>query len=159
MCWCARPPNLPLVKLHRALGQSQPQARRAPIRCALRALTILRATFAPPTVDFTGALRSHSPSHSLAMAALAAESHKLGAGCVGFDLAGDEGSFPLALHREAVEWCKREGVPVTVHAGECECSSAQSGCARSTWQQLRDGRRCCRRLPREVVVDVARALW
>ena len=48
----ASPHNPPLVKLHRALGQSQPQALRALIRCELRA--ILRGpTFTSPTVDFT----------------------------------------------------------------------------------------------------------
>ena len=44
------PPNPPLVKLRRFLGQSQRQAQRAPIRCELRA--ILSNTFTPPTVDF-----------------------------------------------------------------------------------------------------------
>ena len=48
----ACPPNPPLVKLYRDLGQSQPQARRAPIRCELRA--ILSSTFASPTAGFTG---------------------------------------------------------------------------------------------------------
>ena len=52
----ACPPNPLLVNPHRALGQSQPQARRAPIRCSLRA--ILSATFASPAVDFTGVRRA-----------------------------------------------------------------------------------------------------
>ena len=54
----ARPPNPTLVKPHRALGQSQPLARRAPIRSELR--SILSATFTSPTVDFTGSRTSSS---------------------------------------------------------------------------------------------------
>lgn len=38
-------------------------------------------------------------------------------GVVGFDIAGDEGSFPLALHEDAIRYAKQAGVPVTVHAG------------------------------------------
>ena len=65
------------------------------------------------------ALRSHDAQHSMAMARLAVDTfHDTDGVVCGFDIAGDEGSFPLSLHAEAVKFCKRNGVPVTVHAGE-----------------------------------------
>ena len=65
------------------------------------------------------ALRSHDARHSMDMAQLAIEANRdLGGVVCGFDIAGDEGSFPLELHRGAVELCKAHGLPVTVHAGE-----------------------------------------
>lgn len=42
----------------------------------------------------------------------------LGHGVVGFDLAGDEAGFPVALHRDPLLWAKRAGYGMTVHAGE-----------------------------------------
>jgi len=62
------------------------------------------------------ALRSLPSEHSLRMARLAKQF--LWKGVVGFDIAGDEGSFPLALHEDAIRYAKQAGVPVTVHAGE-----------------------------------------
>ena len=49
------------------------------------------------------------------MAALVASFR--GDGVLGFDIAGDE-RYPLAIHRGAIEFCLREGLYVTVHAGE-----------------------------------------
>lgn len=49
---------------------------------------------------------------SLEVAQLAA-AHK-----TGFDLAGPEEGFPPSLHAEALAYCKQNGVPVTLHAGE-----------------------------------------
>ena len=64
-------------------------------------------------------LRSHDAQHSIAMAILAVDTfHDTDGVVCGFDIAGDEGSFPLSLHAEAVKFCKKNGVPVTVHAGE-----------------------------------------
>jgi len=42
----------------------------------------------------------------------------LGKGVVGFDIAGDEGSFPLNIHRKYLEIAVKSGIPVTCHAGE-----------------------------------------
>ena len=65
------------------------------------------------------ALRSHDAMHSMEMAQLTIDLHNDTAGVVcGFDIAGDEGSFPLSLHQEAIKLCKANNVPVTVHAGE-----------------------------------------
>eukprot|EP00951_Prasinocladus_malaysianus_P033748 scaffold336134_cov32-Prasinocladus_malaysianus.AAC.3 len=38
-------------------------------------------------------------------------------GVVGFDIAGDEGTYPLELHKEAISWAVKHRVPVTAHAG------------------------------------------
>ena len=61
------------------------------------------------------ALRSYDKEHSLTMAKLV-EKYK-GKGVLGFDIAGDE-RYPLEIHREAIEFCRSQGLPVTVHAGE-----------------------------------------
>ena len=65
------------------------------------------------------ALRSYSREHSLEMAELACELFQESKGVIcGFDLAGDEGTYPLSLHKEAILYCKARSLPVTVHAGE-----------------------------------------
>ena len=70
-------------------------------------------------------LRSHEREAVLEMAQLCTRFRReTGVGVVGFDLAGDEGSYPLRLHRDAIEYCVAEGVPVTVHAGEWPGTSA-----------------------------------
>jgi adenosine deaminase len=61
------------------------------------------------------ALRSFPAQHSLAMATLA--QRWLGRGVVAFDVAGDE-HWPLRLHAAALEFCRAQHVPMTVHAGE-----------------------------------------
>lgn len=72
-------------------------------------------------LDFRGgiiicALRSYSVDHSIEMAELAAA--WLGKGVVGFDIAGDEGAFPLEIHKAGIMEAVIRGVPITVHAGE-----------------------------------------
>ena len=62
------------------------------------------------------ALRSYPSSHSVAMAELAKEFHGKSPGVVGFDVAGDEGNYPLAGMMDGVRRAKELGVPVTVHA-------------------------------------------
>ncbi len=62
------------------------------------------------------ALRSYSVDHSIEMAELAAA--WLGNGVVGFDIAGDEGAFPLHIHSDSVKEAVRRHVPTTLHAGE-----------------------------------------
>lgn len=62
------------------------------------------------------ALRSYSADHSIEMAELAAA--WLGRGVVGFDIAGDEGAFPLEIHSLGIMEAVRRGVPTSVHAGE-----------------------------------------
>jgi adenosine deaminase len=63
------------------------------------------------------ALRSCEPPHGARMLALARR--YLGRGVVGFDVAGDEGTYPLALLRETLRDAGAPpAVPVTVHAGE-----------------------------------------
>lgn len=62
------------------------------------------------------ALRSYSVDHSIEMAELAAA--WLGKGVVGFDIAGDEGAFPLEIHKLGILEAVRRGVPTTIHAGE-----------------------------------------
>jgi adenosine deaminase len=63
------------------------------------------------------ALRSCAAPHGARMLALARR--YLGRGVVGFDVAGDEGSYPLALLHETLRDAGAPpAVPVTVHAGE-----------------------------------------
>jgi adenosine deaminase len=62
------------------------------------------------------ALRSLPVSHSMEMVGLSKQF--AGHGIVGFDLAGDEGNYPLALHIDALREAKKLGVKTTVHAGE-----------------------------------------
>lgn len=42
----------------------------------------------------------------------------LGAGVVGFDLAGDEANFPVTLHRPGLQLAREAGYGLTIHAGE-----------------------------------------
>jgi adenosine deaminase len=82
------------------------------------------AVFNQPTMMKAGvlvcALRSFPVSHSLEMVALAKKfAAKQGqCGVVGFDIAGDEGNYPLSLHIDALREAKKLGVKTTVHAGE-----------------------------------------
>ena len=62
------------------------------------------------------ALRSHTPEEAVSLAELCAGYLELGV--VGFDVAGDEGSYPLIKLEAALSRAKELGVPVTVHAGE-----------------------------------------
>ena len=61
-------------------------------------------------------LRSHDPLRTLGLARLSHESKHIGV--VGFDIAGDEASFPLNRHEEALRFCRSVGLQTTVHAGE-----------------------------------------
>ena len=64
------------------------------------------------------ALRSYPAKHSTDMAELAKEFIGETPGVVGFDIAGDEGNYPLLGMMGGVKRAKELGVPVTVHAGE-----------------------------------------
>lgn len=55
---------------------------------------------------------------SLEIARLAVSSR--GLGVVGFDLAGPEAGFPPSAHREALQLCAQNFLPVTLHAGEAD---------------------------------------
>jgi len=72
-----------------------------------------------------GALRSKvapfDPDHSIRLVKLA---HKyLDQGVVAFDICGDEASFPLSLHFESLEYAKKNGIKLAVHAGEWTTTS------------------------------------
>jgi adenosine deaminase len=61
------------------------------------------------------ALRSNDAQHSLEMAQLTIETNNQTNGKVcGFDIAGDEGSYPLHIHQESIKLCKTNQIPVTV---------------------------------------------
>lgn len=62
------------------------------------------------------ALRSYPPEHVTQIADLARK-YK-GRGVIGIDLAGDEGTYPMSLHKDALAEAVRQGVNVTAHAGE-----------------------------------------
>ena len=70
------------------------------------------------------ALRSKDAAHAVHTAHLAARYLQRGdvAGVVGMDVAGDEGSYPLATDRDAmaegVKEARNLGVPLSLHAGE-----------------------------------------
>lgn len=57
-------------------------------------------------------------NNSLDVAKLVLDNHD--AGVVGFDLAGPEAGFPPSLHSEALVLLHREGMNVTIHAGEAD---------------------------------------
>eukprot|EP00516_Mucochytrium_quahogii_P011164 CAMPEP_0203791294 /NCGR_PEP_ID=MMETSP0100_2-20121128/4546_1 /ASSEMBLY_ACC=CAM_ASM_000210 /TAXON_ID=96639 /ORGANISM=" , Strain NY0313808BC1" /LENGTH=359 /DNA_ID=CAMNT_0050694579 /DNA_START=308 /DNA_END=1387 /DNA_ORIENTATION=+ len=61
-------------------------------------------------------LRSHPPKSTLEMAQLACDMQEHGV--IAFDIAGDENSFPLSDHQDAIALCKKHHLPVSVHAGE-----------------------------------------
>lgn len=62
------------------------------------------------------ALRSYDQAHVAEMAGLARRWR--GRGVIGLDLAGDEGTYPLSLHKPALQKAVSDGIPLTVHAGE-----------------------------------------
>lgn len=43
-------------------------------------------------------------------------------GVIGFDLAGPEWGHPATVHRDAIERVRRDGLPVTLHAGEADAA-------------------------------------
>jgi len=61
------------------------------------------------------ALRTKEPKHSMKMAKLVEQ--YVGLGVVGFDIAGAE-TYPLSLHRAALDYLNERQIPMTVHAGE-----------------------------------------
>ncbi len=61
-------------------------------------------------------LRHEKPEVSKELARLAATYKD--DGVVGFDIAGDEATYPAKIHQEAFEIAKKEGLGITVHAGE-----------------------------------------
>mmetsp|Transcript_16629 Transcript_16629/g.41107 ORF Transcript_16629/g.41107 Transcript_16629/m.41107 type:complete len:946 (+) Transcript_16629:80-2917(+) len=50
-------------------------------------------------------------------------------GVVGFDVAGDEGSYPISLHAVGIKKAYELGVPITIHAGEWPGVNAKRSCA------------------------------
>lgn len=82
---------------------------------------VTSANGSPSTRAFIGgiiicALRSYEASHFTAMIELT--KRWLGRGVVGFDIAGDEGSYPVQMHLESLHHAIALGIPVTCHAGE-----------------------------------------
>lgn len=61
-------------------------------------------------------LRDHHPDANLELAKLTLR--YVEEGVVGFDLAGDENGYPVALHRQAFHALRDSGVGITIHAGE-----------------------------------------
>ncbi len=73
-------------------------------------------------------------AHSMDIAMLAARRHKRSE-ILGFDVAGDEARYSINLHREAVEHCVANDVPVTIHAGEADSyQSVQAALDAASWQ-------------------------
>ena len=60
------------------------------------------------------ALRSFPPSKAFEIVDLCKQTESV----VGFDIAGDEGTYPLSLFSEVIDYAVSCGVKVTVHAGE-----------------------------------------
>jgi adenosine deaminase len=63
------------------------------------------------------AMRHHSQEQN--MRVLRQAKAYLGAGVCGMDLAGDESHFPLTGFTALFNTAAREGIPFTIHAGEC----------------------------------------
>jgi adenosine deaminase len=79
---------------------------------------VLRGLEAAPlrAVAIACAMRHHPVEANVAVARVAAG--YAGRGVVGFDLAGDEASWPAAPHRPAFEAARAGGLRLTCHAGE-----------------------------------------
>lgn len=70
-------------------------------------------------------LRSHTPEQTLYVAKICVELCKETQGLVlGFDIAGDEGSYPIYDHMASLELAHSAGCCVTVHAGEWPINSS-----------------------------------
>jgi adenosine deaminase len=79
---------------------------------------VLRGLHAEPitAVAIVTAMRQHSPEDNVELARIAGSF--VGRGVVGFDLAGDEASYPASPHRPAFEAARAAGLHLTCHAGE-----------------------------------------
>lgn len=82
----------------------------------LAGLSRARSELSVETGVIVCALRSLPAEHSLDMAHLALEYREQGV--CGFDLAGAEAGNPVHEHAEALRTVGRNGLPVTIHAGE-----------------------------------------
>ncbi|KAI0563748.1 adenosine deaminase [Gracilaria domingensis] len=69
------------------------------------------------------ALRSHDEQKVVHVCKLA--ENWLHRGVVGLDIAGDERSYPLQLHASHLQAAHQNGVPLTLHAGECAFEGAR----------------------------------
>lgn len=65
------------------------------------------------------AMRHHSKE--LNKSVVEATKNYLGHGVAGFDLAGDEASYPANLYEDIVTLGRSYNIPITLHAGECGC--------------------------------------
>lgn len=61
-------------------------------------------------------LRHHSIKDNIDV--IEAAANFVGHGLAAVDLAGDEASFPAALHRSVFQLAMKKGIPITIHAGE-----------------------------------------
>jgi adenosine deaminase len=86
------------------------------VAAPLRGLRRAEARFGIRTAVILCALRHLDAHHSCTVAELALAFRD--AGVVGFDLAGPEHGHPVAPHAAAFERVAREGLAITVHAGE-----------------------------------------
>jgi adenosine deaminase len=95
-------------RLHLRGGLSMPEVIAA----------VLAGLAAAPlqAVAIVCAMRQHSPEENIAVAKAAGRF--AGRGVVGFDLAGDEVSYPAARQRRAFEAARAAGLRLTCHAGE-----------------------------------------
>lgn len=65
------------------------------------------------------AMRHHTDE--LNTSVVEATKNYLGHGVAGFDLAGDEASYPANLYADIVNLGRSYNIPITLHAGECGC--------------------------------------
>ncbi len=72
------------------------------------------------------AMRNHSQKVNMRVLSQAKE--YLGAGVCGMDLAGDESAYPTRGFADLFKRAKDEGIPFTIHAGECK-SADEVRCA------------------------------
>ena len=86
------------------------------IRAALRGLKAGQEATGIAGGLIVTAMRDMPVDQNVALAKVAG--HFAGEGIVGFDLAGDEESYPPGPHAEAFRMARSFGLPVTIHAGE-----------------------------------------
>ena len=87
------------------------------LRCVLRGLKKGEEQTGIRTNVILCAMRHHTPEQNLEVFRLALD--YLGRGVCAVDLAGDEAGYPTSGFRGLFAYAKENGIPFTIHAGEC----------------------------------------
>lgn len=89
------------------------------IRAVLTGLAKGKETFGVKSNALLCGMRHHDEDKNNLV--VEAAKNFLNQGVAGFDLAGDEASFPPELFQDTLELARNYQIPLTLHAGECGC--------------------------------------